>query len=195
MENERQQELDAELRYAAARGKLSRIQELLALGSNANASGSDGTTALMMALSGSSLEAKAIVEVLLPISDLNAADVDGWSAIAWAVHWQDERSAAMIKSMLEMGARPLADKKGMTDLMRASCQQRPDLVRALLPFSNAKDKDGSGKTARDYAKLAGKAEAEEALARAEQAIDASAERLALERALGGAPKMARSQRI
>lgn len=195
MENERQQELDAELRYSAARGRLPRVQELLELGSSAKASGSDGATALMMALSVCSGQAKAIVELLMPISDLNAVDVNGWSAISWAAHWNDESSMTTIKSMLEMGARPRADKNGVTDLMRASVQPRPDLARALLPFSNAKDKDGNGRTARDHAKMACRAEAEEALAQAEQAIDASEERRALERAVGVAPKSARGLRM
>lgn len=135
--------------FAASRGDASVLRALLASGANVEFSNKWGQTALMIASqAGDPEKIKILLEARSP---LNTTDGEGATAVAYAA--SSESPAGGLQLLIDSGADPkLADKSGLTPLMRAADRADQEKLAILLKAGAPTDsKDASGRTAAEWA--------------------------------------------
>jgi ankyrin repeat protein len=149
-------DLTTELLYAAGRGDLTSVRELIAKGVSVNAANHVGGTALMSACASYRSE---IVEFLLQAgADVNFRTNDGRTALHTAVGSSPslpEKQKDCVRLLLNHSVQIDAqDNSGLTPLMNAAwfgCLL--SALELLKAGASLKLKDSKGRTAKDFASL------------------------------------------
>jgi ankyrin repeat protein len=164
-------DLTTELLYAAGRGDLTAVRELIAKGVSVNAANHVGGTALMSACASYRSE---IVEFLLQAgADVNLRTNDSRTALHAAVGSSPslpEKQRVCVRLLLNRGAQMDAqDNSGLTPLMNATWF---GCLLSALELLNAGAsltlKDAKGRTAKDLACLKNNGEIIEAITKNEK---------------------------
>ncbi|HYE13703.1 MAG TPA: ankyrin repeat domain-containing protein [Pyrinomonadaceae bacterium] len=142
-----------ELLSAAARGRASDVERLLAAGADVEArSAAHNYTALVLAAAG---RHTSVVEILLGGgADVDAKDVGGKTSLIHAATVGDE---AVVEALLNAGADVNArDSRGLTALMWAVSAGHAGVVKVLLEAgADAGAEDECGRTAFDHVRGSG----------------------------------------
>ncbi len=140
------------LMYAISNANLKMVSFLIEHGADVNASNDIGQTPLMIA---ATVGHKQIVEELVHAgADMKAVDQEGRSAIAWAASRGD--FPEVISLLFTYGTGPnVADKHGMTPLMRAALLGFEESIATLLTIGADDTVRFGGKTAYQMAKEKG----------------------------------------
>ena len=149
-------DLTIELLYAAGRGDLPVVRELIAKGVSVNAVNHVGGTALMSACA--SYRSEMVGFLLQAGAEVNMKTNDGKTALHVAVGSSPslpEKQRDCVRLLLKHGAQVDAlDKSGGTALMDAAwfgCL--PSVLELLTAGASLKIKDAQGRTAKDLASL------------------------------------------
>lgn len=125
--------MSTELVEAVRSGDAGRVQQLLAVGADANGHDSDGATPLMLAAHAGDL---AMVKVLLAAgADMNASDERGWTALAKAAYNAELNRgfADVAQALIDAGANVEAPiTYGVRPLMLAAGYGETAVVETLL---------------------------------------------------------------
>ena len=120
--------------------------ELLLPHSDAKAKNDKGWTALMRAAS-KNVGGEEMLSLLIPRSDVEASDSNGWTALMIAA----TVGAQNVATLLPASNPNATNAAGETALMAAIDAIRVDCAETLIPVSDLRVRDKTGKTALDHA--------------------------------------------
>jgi cytohesin len=158
---------------AVQSGLADEIRRLFALGLDVNAAAHDGLTPLLAAAGVRAPDTKTAEILLTAGADVNAVDRSGASVLHYTLrllepsdprpsYWSPYRpwaSLFLLEFLLEAGVEVnQADEHGLTPLMLAAQHPYFDAISPLLRAGADPDaRDQAGRSARDYAEMAGRA--------------------------------------
>ncbi|KAJ9575076.1 hypothetical protein L9F63_007737, partial [Diploptera punctata] len=168
LENKRVQNNTTALIYAASKGKIQFVRELINLGADVNSEDGDNWTALLCAAKEGYRD--ICLELLEHGADIEHRDMGGWTALMWATY-KGHTAAAIL--LLEHGAEVNAHGNyHISSLLWGAGRGHVDIVKALIQYGakiNVGDKYGT--TALVWACRKGNVEIVDALLKAGANVD------------------------